>query len=318
MTRLALRFAPMRLFALLFLVLAGCSGNSNGETTTPDESDDLLIGEGGGSRRRPSGTRVGPEVANTRWRWTEAHCTEGPLDLASRGYASKLRIYGRSDGLLLVSDQQFAVERCVQTVVQKVVVGPQDWQMIEETRVPVPPTPECTMRPEEPRPGEVVRVGQNLEVLIQRSNWCNGLEVRMVYAPAETAPLTEEELIRHYAAHFNRRDADMIASLFSETGSLVDTFVTTGEGNPTRHDGRAAVRAWYAETFGQVPWVALRLNGMEANPGARGQWRATWEYMDPRLENPLMGRNTFTIAAGEIFEAQIEVLEPPGGAANGK
>src|SRR5687768_1712053 len=168
----------MRLSALLFaLLVAGCSGGANGETTTPDESDDLLIGEGGSPRRRSSGPRVGPEVANTRWRWTEAHCTEGPLNLAARGYAAKMRIYGRSDGLLLVSDQQFAAERCVQTVVQRVVVGPQDWQMIEEVRIAVPPTPECEMRPEEPRPGEIVRAGENIEVLIQRSNWCNGLEV---------------------------------------------------------------------------------------------------------------------------------------------
>jgi hypothetical protein len=235
-----------------------------------------------------------------------------------------MRIYGRSDGLLLVTDQQFAAERCVQTVVQRVVVTPQDWQMIEEVRVAVPPTPECEMRPEEPRPGEIVRAGENIEVLIQRSNWCNGLEVRMVYAPLPAAPLAEDELIRHYAAHFNRRDPDMVASLFSETGSLVDTFVLTGEGNPSRHDGRAAVRAWFAEAFGQVPWVALRLEAYDANQAQRGQWRATWGYMDPRLEAPLVGRNTFTIAAGEIFELQIEATDPPaaaaapGGAADGK
>jgi hypothetical protein len=303
------------LLSLLLALAAGCGGNGNEESTLPDESGDLDITNE--PRRRPTGRRVGPDIAGSRWRWTEAHCTEGPLDLGARGFSAKMRIYGRPDGLLLVSDHEYAAERCKQTIVQKVVVGPQDWQMIEEARIAVPPTPECEMRPEENRPGEVVRNGENLEVYVQRSNWCNGLEVRMVYAPAPPAPLTEDESIRHYAAHFNRRDADMIAALFSENGSLVESFTITDTGNPMRHDGRAAVRAWYAEALSTVPWVALRLQSMEANPQGRGQWRASWEYMDPRLENPLIGRSTFTIAAGEIFEAQIEVVEPPGGATSG-
>ena len=36
-----------------------------------------------------------------------------------------------------------------------------------------------------------------------------------------------------------------------------------------------------------------------------------WEYMDPRLAQPLRGRTRFTIAAGEIFEAHIELLDVP-------
>ena len=49
----------------------------------------------------------------------------------------------------------------------------------------------------------------------------------------------------------------------------------------------------------------------------------TWDYMDPRLAEPFSGVTYFTIAAGEIFEARIElttdpVLAPEGGEGEGE
>lgn len=152
-----------------------------------------------------------------------------------------------------------------------------------------------------------------LEVLVQRSQWCNGLEVRMVYEPAPSELLTDDQIVRRYAAHFSLGDADAMAKLFAEAGSLLEPFTRTDTGDPYRHDGRAAVQRWFSETFATAPWRALRITDIESSTQEGGASRqvVSWEYMDPRLEEPLTGRTAFTIAAGEIFEAQIELTSTP-------
>jgi hypothetical protein len=294
---------------VLALALAGCGGGQE-RSTTPDESADLEnTGGSGRTSEMPRG------LDGSQWRWVEAHCTEGPLDLTARGYAAKLRVSERDGGLTLISDQVFATEQCEHTIVQR-AVPPQsgaDWRMEEVARVPVPATRECFGRPEEPRPGEVRLQNGRLEVLTQRSQWCNGLEVRMVYERVPDALLAEEEIVRRYVAHFTLGDADAVAGLFAEAGSLLEPFTQTETGDPYRHDGREAVRAWYTETFATARWRAVRITGIEPSTSAAGaaQRVLTWEYMDPRLEQPLTGRTSFTIAAGEIFEAQIELTSAP-------
>ncbi len=272
-------------------------GGGGGQSSAPDESGDLDVS--GGEARTST---MPPGLDGTQWRWAEAFCTEGPLDLQARGYAAKLRVHEVDGGLTLVTDEQFATESCEHTVVQRAVPPQQgaDWAMEEVARVAVPATRECFGQPEEPRPGEVrVRDGR-LEVLVQRSRWCNGLEVRMVFERLPESLLTEDQIGRRYAAHFSRGDADAVAALFAETGSLLEPFTTTQTGDPYRHDGRAAVRTWFAETFATAPWRALRITDIDQGQAASGasQRIVTWEYMDPRLEAPLTGRTRFTIAAG--------------------
>lgn len=248
----------------------------------------------------------------TDWQWIEAHCTEGPLELASRGFSQRLRIREDGTSLLLVYDQQFAIEDCSQTVVQRVSppAEPGELLMEEVARVTVPATGACVGRPELPRPGEVRRQGSLLEVLVQRSNWCGGFEVRMVYAPATPQPLVESEIARHYAAEYTLGDFRAMARLFAETGSLLEPFTETATGDPYRHDGRAAVEAWYQAAFAETPWRAMRIVSME--PGAEAHTMIVeWEHMDPRLSEPLRGRTRMTVAAGEIFEAQLELLSAP-------
>lgn len=294
---------------LLALALSACGGGEV-RSSTPDESGDFDVS---GGEQRASG--VPPGLDGTHWRWVAAHCTEGPLDLAARGYAAHLRVREQEGGLTLISDQVFANEQCEHTIVQRAMPprsGP-DWHMEEVARVAVPPTRECFGRPEEPRPGEVRLREGRLEVLVQRSQWCNGLEVRMVYERAPDGPLDEDQIVRRYAAHFTRGDADAIAGLFAETGTLLEPFTRTETGDPYRHDGRNAVRTWFAETFATAPWRAMRITEIREGQSAGGaaQRIVTWEYMDPRLEEPLTGRTRFTIAAGEIFEAQIELTSEP-------
>jgi hypothetical protein len=299
---------------LFFVLLAACGGGAH--QTTPDESADFGS-TAGGMTRRIVDMPVGLDA--TEWQWIEAHCTEGPLDLASRGFSQRLRIREDDTSLLLVYDQQFANENCSQTVVQRVSppAEPGELLMEEVTRVTVPSTEACGVRPELPRPGEVRRQGSLLEVLVQRSNWCGGFEVRMVYAPATPQLLVEDEIARHYAAEYTRGDFQAVARLFAETGSLLEPFTETATGDPYRHDGRTAVEAWYQAAFSETPWRAMRIVSME--PGAEPHTMVVeWEHMDPRLSEPLRGRTRFTVAAGEIFEARIELLSAPELAPSGE
>ena len=291
------------------LVLVSLSACGAAEVRrTPDESDD--VGGGGGGPARVVDMPTG--LGGSEWRWTEAHCTEGPLDLAARGFSQHLRIQQDGESIVLTYDQAFAAEQCEQTVVQRVSPPPTpgELRMEEIARVAVPSTPACFGQPEAPRPGEVRRVGERLEVLVQRSVWCGGFEVRMVYERTMARLLTGEEIARRYAAYFSRGDAARLAGLFAETGSLLEPFTETATGDPYRHDGRAAVLAWFSESLREMPWRAMRITGTA--PGdTEHSLVVEWEYMDPRLTQPVRGRTRFTIAAGEIFEAQLELLDTP-------
>jgi hypothetical protein len=305
------------LVLLALLALGACGGGTH--STLPDESTDLQSGgQGGGPRERvPTGRAAGPQTIGTRWRYTEAHCTEGTLDLSPRGFAQELRVMALGanlPGFMLVYDQTFAREQCTQTVMISATPSSNgEFQLREEQRISVPATPACenAVRPDPPRPGEVRLVGGDLEVLTQRSNWCGGFEVRMTYQPLPPELLTEEQIIRRYVAYFNRKDVPSIAGLFADTGSLVDPFTVSDIGGATRHEGREAVAAWYAQAFDGVPWVGLKLTGIRHEGDS---WTAEWAYMDGRLEEPFTGTSQFTIAAGEIFEAQMALTRPPPGA----
>ncbi len=307
--------ARLSIFLLAVLALAACGVGT--QSTLPDESADLAGTSGGGGGRVRTGRPAGPELLGTRWRYTESHCTEAPLDLSPRGFEQELRVMPLGEGrpgFLLAFDQTFAREQCTQTVlISATPTSNGEFQLREVQRVSLPATPECenAVRPDPPRPGEVRMVGSDLEVLTQRSNWCRGFEVRMVYQSLPPELLREEQILRRYIAFFNRRDVPALASLFAETGSLLDPFTVSDTGGPTRHEGREAVAAWYAQAFDGVPWVALRLTGTQHEGDA---WTAEWEYMDPRLAEPFAGRTQLTIAAGEIFEAQHTLTRPPPGA----
>jgi hypothetical protein len=305
----ALRLPPLGL--ALSICLVACGGETT--TRTLDESDDLSTSGGSRSGRvveMPTG------LGGTEWHYVEAHCTEGPLDLSSRGFSSRLRVEEEGEALLFYYMHNYANESCDQTVVQRVSPPstPGELRMEEVARLSVPSTPACFGQPEPPRPGEVIHEGRRLEVLVQRSRWCGGFEVRFVYEQEMPRLMTSDELVRLYAVHFSLGHADQIANMFAETGSLLEPFTRTETGDPYRHDGREAVRTWYREAFASSAWRALRIVGVDRE--SERQVALRWEYMDPRLAVPVSGRNTFTVAAGEIFESQITldgapVLVPP-------
>ena len=300
--------------ALVALTLAACGGGSHEGDTTPNEHLDLEAPHHVDTNTHP----IDGHAIGTRWRFAEASCTEGPLDLSRRGFEQELRIVrdARGQGPLLVFDQTFARENCTQTVMMS--ASPQadhTFRIVEEARVSVPATQPCesAVRSDAPRPGEVRMNGSDLEILIQRSNWCNGFEVKFTYQSLPMEPLHDDQIVRRFVAHYDRRDVDGLTSLFSDVGSLVEPFQPNDVGEPTRHEGRDEVKTWLASSMEGVPWVAMHLTAIR--PGAaQGQVVADWEYMDPRLTEPFAGRGTFTIAGGEIFEYSVELTRPPPGA----
>ncbi len=304
--------SPSTLLGLLgAAVLATTGCGEAAPTGGVDESADLATTSGGQTMAaRVVEMPIG--LDGTQWRWTGASCTEGPLDLAARGFSSNLRIDQDGESLLLTHDQVFANEGCVQTVLQTVSPPPDpgELRMEEVARVAVPSTPACFGQPEPPRPGEVRRNGRVLEVLVQRSRWCNGFEVTMTFEPSIPTLLTNEDIARRYVAHYTRGDAVRVAELFSSVGTLLESFTTTPTGDPYRHEGRDAVYTYFHEMFAGAPWRALRVTRFE--PGVTAQQTVMhWEYMDPRLAQPVVGHNTFTVAAGEIFESQIAIEGQP-------
>lgn len=293
--------SPMMRSLVVLVLLAGCPSE---QSTLPDESGDFTVGSS--APRQLAGTRpVTPAVAQSRWTFVEASCTEGTPDITPERTAT-VRV--DDQGLLFIFDQK--VGECSESIAQRFTPGenPDDeWSMVEEARVRLGA---CEHAPEaERRPADLRMRGQFLEYYVQRSKRCNGLEVKMVFAPAPPAPPTDEQLLRHYALHFNRRDARAITELFSDAGSLVEPFNRTPDDQPMRHDGKAQIYAWFNETFSATPWLALKVVGI--TPGQTpGAWTMDWHYMDPRLDVPFAGRNRFTIAAGEIFETTIEITQP--------
>lgn len=306
----------MRVYLALLavLALAGCGGPQDG-SSTPDESGDLAVRSGRGGRNGGGapGT-IPPGLDGTTWRWVEAYCTEGPLDLLARGYASTIQIRQDSTGLTLITDQIFATELCQQTVLVSARPGRPDWQIEETTRIAVPPTEECFATPEPVHPGEIRVVDGRLEVLVQYSQqWCNGLEARMVYERAPDGLLTEDQIVRRYAAFFSRGDATALAGLFAQGGTLLERFTRTETGAPYQHIGRERIGSYFADTFQSAPWRAMRITEIIEGTSTSGspQRIVTWEYMDPRLQEPFAGVTRFTIAAGEIFEADIMLTTDP-------
>lgn len=293
--------ARILLLTAVSVLAVACGG---GSTRTIDESEDSSGGDSTRTAEIPS------DLDGSQWRWVSAFCTEGPLDLESRGYSSTLRIAQDGPSVDLVYDSAYVNEGCQQTIIQHVSPpeGHGELRMEETARVAVPATTACFGQPEPPRPGELRRDGRRLEVLVQRSRWCGGFEVRMVYEPMQPTLLGDEDIARRYVAQFTLGDAARISELFAQTGSVVEPFTITTTGDPYRHDGREAVEQWFTETFDGTPWRAMRITGFDH--GDR-QLVMRWEYMDPRLADPLPGRNTFTIAGGEIFEAVVSLDGEP-------
>jgi hypothetical protein len=274
------------------------------------------------------------------WRYVEGTCTEGILDMSVRGFSERLAVHDAPGGLLLVSDRRFEVDGCEQTVrlaAQRstdVSVGA-GWSFQETARVSHPDSPRCERVQQEDTLGEVRMRGAHLELFIRRAPWCGGYEARLVYQRSSAAggqrpdagshsesdsQAAAHRTLRHFIAAFHDRDSLAVAALYAPSGFHEDPQRPDQAGQPTRHEGRVAVAAYFASVFHQVPWLALRLRaatvtgaqagdeeGEGARPSAAAARRvhATVEYMDPRLMSPMTGELLLDLIDGRVFASRL-------------
>jgi hypothetical protein len=254
------------------------------------------------------------QVDDSRWTWVEAECNDGPLDLARLGFEREvtLDVHGANGGLLLTFDTEIVTQGCSATSVWLATpAGERDlWKLEPQAVVAMPPDGECGARERDSTLGTLRMSSDLFEVVAQGSNWCRGFDARFVYRRAPARRLTARDVVTRYVAHFNRGDAQAIAELFVDSGSLIEPFTRTDDGNYRRHDGRGSVRSWYASAFAAAPWHALRLLSIAPGP-AEGHVIADWEYMDAHLSAPFTGRNLFVVAGGEIYETEIQLVTDP-------
>ncbi|MEZ4255434.1 MAG: hypothetical protein R3A78_06925 [Polyangiales bacterium] len=305
---------PLRV-ALASLLLAGC-GAAKQERSLPDESSDVELAirppaEEKSSFAAEGTTPAGAELAGTVWRWVEGECTEGPLRPNGKP-EEVLAVEADGSGLLFVQDRTMErVPACAETIYVRAQPGkaPGEYVLREETRMQASADSACGAPREGDHAAVLRRRGENLEVLMQRAKyWCDGFEARMVYAPATKPVPDDRTLVRHFLGAMARRDANSVASLYAEKGSLVDPYTQTDTGQAARFDGRTMIAAWYTRAFQGTPWVAVQ--PVATNLGrANGVVFVNWKYMDARLEAPIDVETRLLVATGEIFESESTVAQ---------
>jgi hypothetical protein len=247
------------------------------------------------------------------YRWVSAQCVDGVLDLARQGFERTLSTERLGSRLRFTYETRLAQPQCVSTEVWSLSpdAGAGQWQFVADADVRLPVETPCgAALPTGVEHGVVQVTGDTLEELRFNSSWCRGFDVRFVYRRTPDRPLGQAELIRRYVAHWNRRDARAIAALFAHNGTLSEPFSRSSDGQPIRHEGRVQIEAWLRSAFDSVPWLALQLSDIETLD-EQGQSLALWRYFDPKLAEPVQGRNLFVLAGGEIFATELQLVSEP-------
>ncbi|MEY4581311.1 MAG: hypothetical protein RL701_6014 [Pseudomonadota bacterium] len=280
----------------------------------------LLLSVGCAASPPPTTPRADPldALEHASFRWVSAQCVDGALDLARQGFERTLATERVGSQLRFTYETQLAQPQCVSTEVWSLTPeAAGQWGFAADAAVTLPPGEPCGATPPQGVEHGVIHVtGDTLEELHFGSAWCRGFDARFVYQRIPAHPLTESELIRHYVAHWNRRDASAIATLFAQNGSLSEPFSRSqgDNGLPVRHEGHEQIEAWLESAFESVPWLALQLSTIETlgeYQHEHGQSLALWRYYDPKLAEPLQGRNLFVLAGGEIFATELQLLSEP-------
>ena len=268
---------------------------------------------GASSASAPSDTSTLQLPERSYYRWVSAQCVDGALDLARQGFERTLLLESVGSGLRFTYETRLAQPTCESTEVWSIRPDKASglWLFSPDADVHLPPDAACGAPvPVESGRGLVVVYGDTLEELRFNSPWCRGFDVRFIYHRAPPPAPSPRELVRRYMASWNRRDARALSELFATNGALIEPFSLSQDGLPARHEGRAAIARWSQEAFTSVPWLAIQLRDVEMLD-ERGQVLALWRYFDPKLAEPLMGRNLFVLAGDEVFTSELQLLSEP-------
>jgi hypothetical protein len=261
----------------------------------------------------PTGSAALPLPERSNYRWVSAQCVDGALDLALQGFERTLLLEQAGSGLRVTYETRLAKPACESTEVWS--IKPEKatglWAFVPDAEVRLPPDAPCGAPvPVESGRGLIMVYGETLEELRFSSPWCRGFDVRFIYHRIPAPALTQHELVRRYIAHWNRRDPRAMADLFASNGAVIEPFSLASDGLPVRHEGRVAIATWLQQAFSSVPWSAIQLREIETLD-ERGQVLALWRYYDPKLAEPLMGRNLFVLAGDEVFTTELQLLSEP-------
>jgi ketosteroid isomerase-like protein len=248
-----------------------------------------------------------------RYTWVDAHCSDGTIDLAGVGFERTVDVERRMDSVLLTFDTALATEGCRSLSVWTARREPKQlylYSLVPEAWVELPVGNVCGEQERATTLGELHFAGDTLEIITQRSPWCRGYDAHFIYRAMPHAPLDGRELVARYVAHFSRGDAGALAAMFESRGALIESFSSTPDGQPTRHEGRAAIRAYFERVFASARWHAARLIALSPGEGDN-VIIADLEYMDSELSEPLRVRSSFVLAAGEIFESDTQLVTDP-------
>ena len=280
----------------LAVVLLGCHAARNAQHASPASA---FIG-----------------IDGARFAWLEAECNDTALDLAELGFERELSIAVDEGALQLTFDTEIATRGCAATALwtARPSETPRAWSFEPRATVVLPVDADCGAVETAPTAGSLRLFDDTLELVTHDSPWCRGFDARFVFQRVPQKQLSTSQVVMHYAAAFNSRDPRAVAKLFDDNGSLIEPFTRTDDGNYKRHEGRAAVRDWYASALSSAPWVALRLLAIEPltdSVADASHVVARWEYMDGGLAEPLRGRNLFVVAGGEIYETELQLVSDP-------
>jgi ketosteroid isomerase-like protein len=248
-----------------------------------------------------------------RYTWVDAHCSDGTIDLAGVGFERTVDVERRMDSVLLTFDTALATEGCRSLSVWTARREPKQlylYSLVPEAWVELPVGNVCGEHERATTLGELHFAGDTLEIITQRSPWCRGYDAHFIYRATPHTPLDGRELVARYVAHFSRGDAGALAAMFESRGALIESFSATPDGQPTRHEGRAAIRAYFERVFASARWHAARLIALSPGEGDN-VIIADLEYMDSELSEPLRVRSSFVLAAGEIFESDTQLVTDP-------
>jgi len=271
----------------------------------------VWLGGCGGSGPGPVTPVSAAALDGTRWTWLDVQCSDSALPLAVQGFERELRVEVHGGQLRFTEDT--TLPDCRRSELRDARVEAGRWQLELRARLGFPIDAECGPASSQQQAIALGLSGDVFEVLEFTSPWCRGYDARFTYRRAPPLAPPEEQLIERYFLLFNVRDAAGLAAMFATDGSLVEPFTRTDNGLLARHEGRDAIAAWFERTFAAAPRLALRVTELRSDEP--GQHVVSWEYMDDQLAEPLRGRNLFVIAAGEIFETQVQLLEAPRPAA---